>query len=289
MTRILFLVICLVIQSFSTSNSVELECAYEKVNYEESIFYRCENKNTLNLISRKRTLIDKLTGTHEDDMTDDNVVDFYSDTKNIQYFPQGLSKIFKNLKRVIINSNGIRDLSQSDLKDYPKLEVLILDNNLIEVLHDDLFKYNPDLTWISMESNFITQIYPRVFDGLNKLDNLELTSNYCINMKASNDSTAIQNIIRVAKVECSNAEFLEIEEEIKKLEDNVHNLNDNNVLEFNVKCQKLYLKLDNFAIADSVYLNTRLGKVQTVVDVFISEFYKDMFHKIANLEKKIVT
>lgn len=255
--------------------------------YEGSIFYRCENSNFLNIISRKRTLIDRHTGTHDDDMNDDNVVFFYSDSKNVQYFPQGLNKIFKNLKRIIVNSNGLKDLVQSDLKAYPNLRDLILDNNLIEVLHDDLFQYNTNLEGISMENNFIIQIFPRVFEGLTKLENLELTSNFCINMKANNDTTAVQNVIKEAIVHCSNAEFLEMDGELAKFEENVHNLNSSNILAFNVNFQKLFLKLDNYVIADSVNLNTRLQKIQYYVDVALAEFYHDLFKKVESLEKRI--
>jgi len=220
-------------------------------------------------------------------LTDDNVDTFISENKNIQYFPQGLSKIFKNLKRIAIYINGLKEIIQSDLKGYPKLEVLVLDNNAIEVLDDGLFQYNPNLKFISMENNFIIQIYPKVFDGLNNLETLDLTSNFCINMKAKNDSTAVKSIIEEAKVQCSNPEFIDVDMEIRKFEESVQDLDANNVLEFNVNYQKLYLRLDNYIIADSVYLNAKLGKIQAYLDVAMAEFYQVMFQKIEDIEKQI--
>ena len=220
-------------------------------------------------------------------MTDDDVVDFYSDNKNIQYFPQGLTKHFKNLNRIIINSNGLKDLTQSDLKYYPKLKTLVLDNNLIEVLHDDLFLYNPELSWISMEANFIIQIFPKAFEGLNMLHTLELNSNFCINRKVEDNSTAVKNFIDEVIVKCSNPEFLEIDGELRKLEKNIQNLNYSNALEMNTKYQKLYFKLDHYDITDSTHLNLRMRDVQSYIDIALSEFYQVLFQKIENLEKRL--
>jgi hypothetical protein len=204
---------------FGSSQSTSFECEYKNSGWStfDKIYY-CDIQNTVNITSLDEAQIHDISGTHEDGYNNDNVVAFTIQKVQIHYFPRGLNKIFKNLKGIQIAGVGLKEIHQSDLKDFPNLINLILYNNNLEILEENLFEFNPNLHYIFLYSNKISHIDRKVFHKLTKLKILYLTSNTCINMYAYSNPTALQNIIKTAKAQCVNTDYSNLEQKVKNLE-----------------------------------------------------------------------
>ncbi|XP_070501646.1 myosin-9-like [Chironomus tepperi] len=220
MFKIIILLLCMTLALPGSSQSASLECKYYS-SYWSSLgtIYRCEVQNSVTISSPDAAQIDSVTGTHLAGYNNDNVELFYVyGIGQIHFFPRGLNKIFKNLKGIQIYSTGIKEIHQSDLKYFPNLKFLSLSANSLEILEKDLFEFNPDLEVIYSNSNKISHIDPNVFDKLTKLKTLYLRSNPCIDIYADNNSTAVQNVIKTAKKQSTNSDYLNLEQKVKNLE-----------------------------------------------------------------------
>ncbi|XP_070501521.1 toll-like receptor Tollo [Chironomus tepperi] len=220
MFKIIILLLCMTLALPGSSQSASIHCQY-KSDYWSYLgtVYRCEVKNSVRITSLDAAQINSVTGTHLAGYNNDNVEAFYVRSKGqIHYFPCGLNKIFKNLKGIYIGSTGLKEIHQKDLKYFPNLKYLALSANSLEILEKDLFEFNPDLEVIYLYFNKITHIDPNVFDKLTNLKTLYLTSNVCINIYASNNSTAVQNVIKTAKNQCINSDYSNLEQKVKNFE-----------------------------------------------------------------------
>lgn len=164
--------------------------------------YACRIQNTISITSPEEAVITSISGEHINGRTNDDVHGVYFYGKIVHYFAQGLEKFFKNLKLIIIGYGGMRQLTQKDLINYPNIEILALYYNEIEVLDEGIFENTPRLAFINLDNNKIAKVHPEVFDNLNDLRSLFLSYNVCINMKADNNVTAVQNIIQTVRSYC---------------------------------------------------------------------------------------
>jgi len=175
-------------------------------------------RNSLDITSFDAAQVDSISGTHQAGFNDDNVNAFrIHEIGQLHYFPRGLNKFFKNLQGLAINYSGLKEIHQRDLKDFPKLELLYLFGNNLEILEENLFEFNPNLEIISLRYNKITHIDPNVFSKQNKLHSLNFESNKCIESYATNPSE-VQTIIRIANYRCTNENYSNLEQKVKKLE-----------------------------------------------------------------------
>lgn len=124
--------------------------------------------------------------------------------ETVHYFPQGLEKIFKNLRAIWIEYSHLKHIHQSDLRELKNIVFLNLQSNDIEVLEQGLFDFNTKLKYINLHNNKISKIHPNVFDNLSQLITLFLTSNNCINKFASGSTDHIQEFVKEIKKECPN-------------------------------------------------------------------------------------
>jgi len=205
---------------FGSSQSSSFQCEYNNADW--SIFgkvYWCNVQNAVNITTLDAAQIDSITGTHLAGYNNDNVeaIQVYN-RGQIHYFPRGVNNFFKNLKGIRIESSGLKELHQSDLKGYPKLMVLWLYGNNLEILEENLFEFNPNLEFISLNTNKISHIEPNVFAKLTKLKYLYLDSNPCINMYAINNPTEVQNVITTARAQCINSDYSNLEKKVKNLQ-----------------------------------------------------------------------
>jgi Leucine-rich repeat (LRR) protein len=115
--------------------------------------------------------------------------------------PRGLIDVFPNLIVIHISTAGMKEIHQSDLKQFPRLRFLNLFDNAITIIEQDLFKFNTELELIQLGFNKITQIHPTVFDHLSQLSRLWLWSNECVNVEAYNRS-AVESLIKRVKQKC---------------------------------------------------------------------------------------
>jgi len=215
---------------FGSTQSASFQCQYSTNSWGYfSTIYRCDVQNAVNITTLDAAQVDSITGTHLPGYIHDNVEAFSVYQGQIHYFPRGLNQFFTNLKGILIYNTGLKEIHQSDLKDFPKLTSLYLYRNNLEILEDHLFEFNPDLEEIYLYFNKITHIDSNVFAKLTKLKTLYLNSNTCINMGASNNPTVLQNVITTARAQCINSEYSNLELKLKNLEIDSKNLNSENL------------------------------------------------------------
>jgi len=104
--------------------STTLECFYEYAYvFNEDTKYFCDVENNLNINSSESAIITKATGSQNDSKNNDDVLGFNAHRINIEFFPQGLEKFFKNLIEIYIIYGPIRKIHPRDLKGFSKLEI----------------------------------------------------------------------------------------------------------------------------------------------------------------------
>ena len=137
--------------------SVELDCNYDNLIYPPfGSFYCCKIQNNLNITSRFLSTISLIKGTHNAGKSNDDVMSITADRKNIQYFPNGMKKVFKNIKAITILYSRLKKITQEDLMQFKELVILNLIGNDVEVLEEDIFTFNKNLSQIYLNDNKLT-------------------------------------------------------------------------------------------------------------------------------------
>jgi len=145
------------------------------------------------------------------------VTGIYAYGQTIQIFPNGLNNFLKNLKAIWIFNCQLKEIHQSDLKVFPNLVYFDLYRNGIEVIEEGLFDFNLNLQLIGIQESKIIHIDPNVFDHLTKLSNFWFYSVPCVDQTISNSTDKVQEVIKIVKSNCSNSEFLSLDNQIKNL------------------------------------------------------------------------
>jgi len=222
--------VCMSLALFSSTQSASFYCKY-KNDYWDSTFgtiYYCDVQNDVNITSLDAAQVDSISGEHLDGYNNDNVEAFHiSGRGKIHYFPRGLNKFFKNLTAIQIADTGLKEIHQSDLKDFTELKGLYLQANDLEILEENLFKFNLNLDYIYLNLNKITHIDPNVFVKLTKLNSLNLILNTCIDMAADEKVAEVQNIINAAQAQCTNSGYSNLEQKVRNLEVESENFKEN--------------------------------------------------------------
>ena len=135
-------------------------------------------------------------------MTNNNVTSFYAYNQNIQIFPFGLEKMFKNLFEFTIRNGSLRRITQQNLFPFHNLTYLCLERNLIEVIPARLFQFNNNLKSIDLSHNPIFTINSHVFDHLSKLTTLRLKNNLCIDESVHDSRLKVRRLIRSVNIKC---------------------------------------------------------------------------------------
>lgn len=209
------------------SESVLIDCVYE---VEQPFGYKCAVQNAYLITSKDDRIATEIRGLHLYGKNRDDVKFFSSYEKKVNYFPRGLTKLFKNVEKVKIYGANLKEITKDDLEQFgEKLKALWLYNNKIAVIEGDLFVFNKNLEEIHLGTNRIIHVEDGAFGGLEKLLELHLQSNPC----TSGDDWADQRhkmnaVIRRVNDKCKdpsysflegkNAEIKRLNEEITKLE-----------------------------------------------------------------------
>lgn len=108
-------------------------------------------------------------GQHWFDKSHFDVHDVQFSDCTVSKVPQGLTRIFPNLKVLCINNSKLKKLSRNDLFEYRNLETFFFEQNDLEFLPGDLFQGFPNIEWISFFGNQLEIIEYNILDGLTKL------------------------------------------------------------------------------------------------------------------------
>lgn len=127
------------------------------------------------IISEKSTL--EIIGKHLESKSHQDVESISFNYCTLTKVPQGLIKIFPNLKNIFIFKSKLPFIQRDDLKEYSKLIKLSFKENEIEYLAGDLFADMKNLEWISFEFNKLKLVEPKLLDGLEKLKFVNFRNN----------------------------------------------------------------------------------------------------------------
>lgn len=137
---------------------------------------------------------------HNQGYTDDNVTGIHVIDCKFNFFPTGFEKFYQNLLGLSIENCKLMEISQMDLKGFPKLQHLWIKQNLVKVIEMDLFKFNPDMIYVNFNQNSRKEIDGNVFDNLKNLKHVHLLANECFKMSTQDSSLA--DIIAVIRSKC---------------------------------------------------------------------------------------
>lgn len=159
----------------------EVPCAFVKYDWwpnNNSEFYTCKVTET-RIVCRE---ISKFIGEHEAEKSDDDVIAVRFDKCKMTDVPQGIMKIFKNLKILLIYGAEITKLAKEDFEEFTQITQLWFANSSIEYLPGNLFDHMPLLEMIEFSNCDISFIDPHIFNRLANLKVVKLKNNRHINV-----------------------------------------------------------------------------------------------------------
>lgn len=215
---------------------MEIFCEYSYDPCEaRRVFYTC----FVNEQNIPEDAVLKFTGQHNYGNTNNDVAEVNFSNCNVTKVPQGLTRIFPNMKSLSICGSNLKDLKKIDLIEYKNLEFFGFANNCIEILPGDLFEGFVYLSEISFVGNKLRVIVPNILDGLNNLKLVDFSNNPNYTKLYSEDPETLGNgTLQNVKAElrekyCNNSEIVinanqKYEDEIRALKIAVQNLTQEN-------------------------------------------------------------
>jgi hypothetical protein len=116
-------------------------------------------------------------GTHIEGKTNEDVTSINFKNCVIKKVPQGLTKIFPNLRTLKIFGCGLSEICKADLAEYKKLIEIRMRGNKLQYLPGDLFEGFENLKAISFGRNELKVVEPNLLDGLLKLEAIDFMEN----------------------------------------------------------------------------------------------------------------
>ncbi|CAG9811056.1 unnamed protein product [Chironomus riparius] len=218
MSKFSFLIAFLIITFCDSNQSTNIECSYTTGGFliSKAIYY-CAVKRNPNILTPESAQNCTVSGAHVSSNTNDDVHGIYAASKTMNYFPRGLEKSFKNLRRIYIDHCGMAELHQADLKPFTQLShIYIVD--IIEVVEEGLFEFNPNLEWVGFSGADLIHIDSNVFDHLTKLVTFWLSNVPCVKKHISDSYEMTKEAIQLVKNQCTNSEFQELKNKLRNLE-----------------------------------------------------------------------
>ncbi|XP_035740197.1 protein artichoke-like [Vespa mandarinia] len=231
-----------------------------------SIRWPVSHQNSYNQFNRK-SAFPKLKHL---DLSNNNLYQFYNYYDNSILFNQNITHLnlsnnyltnvdlryFSNLIELRLDNNNIEGINKYCYNIYvcidemPRLKYFSISNNKINSLDQFIFKNTPELVTLNLSNNQLAHILPKVFYGLDLLENLYLDHNELSSINSlsrlSNLSVLYvshNNIREIGSEDISNARIL------KKLyldHNKIENIHKNTFSELE-SLEELYLESNNLA------------------------------------------
>lgn len=141
-----------------------------------------------------------------------NVTMFSMLSQTVFYVPLGIETFFPDLQGMEIANSKLKSIKQADLKPFGKLKELWMYGNGLETLDGDLFEFNPELLFINIDNNILKTIGGNIFDGLKKVERINLLNDFCIN-KSAVSRCEVFELIAEMQEKCETEEEKLIREE----------------------------------------------------------------------------
>ncbi|CAG9811624.1 unnamed protein product [Chironomus riparius] len=208
-----YLIFSLIIDKAIATSSfgITLNCSYRTSSIPWPVLgeiYECYIERDLFITHAKMPISDAV-GEHKSWKNAEKVVGFYARSAEVHYFPNGLEKIFPNLRLIAIAMSNLREVRQQNLIPFDQLQYLCLFDNEIETIEKHLFAYNLMLEAIDLRENRIVRINVNVFDYLINLRILYLSDSFngsCVSEDAA-DRASVVRLINGVKNECNDRAF----------------------------------------------------------------------------------
>jgi Leucine-rich repeat (LRR) protein len=152
---------------------MEIKCEFDMCTSRDVQYYRCSVTNQQ--ISENCEL--KFIGQHQEEKTNEDVTYVSFNSCTATKVPQGITKIFPNLKVLHIYNSNLKNISKNDLVEFKNLKMCWCTNNKIEFLPRGLFEGFENLESITFHRNNLKVISPNILDGLEKLKLVNLKGN----------------------------------------------------------------------------------------------------------------
>lgn len=105
--------------------------------------------------------------------------------QSINFMPREFDHFFPNIAGLEIANSNLKVIRKRDLSPFSLLQTIIMHGNRLESLDLDAFEGNPQLSYIDLANNDFKHLDPRTFESLIMLKDLDLSSNRCINTRAT--------------------------------------------------------------------------------------------------------
>lgn len=137
------------------------------------------------IIEDKNSKLPEINAHHEEGKSDDDVEHIFIECSTMHYIPENLSTrfSFSNTTQLVIDSVGLKELTQRDLKGFPHLISINIADNDLESLPSDLFVNSRMLKRILFGTNKIKHIGKHLLAPL-KIEDIvifDLAENVLIN------------------------------------------------------------------------------------------------------------
>lgn len=129
--------------------------------------------------------VTEIKGSHVFDYNNDLVAALSINDQSINFMPREFDRFFPNIAGLEIANSNLKVIRKRDLSPFSLLQTILMHGNRLESLDLDVFEGNPQLSYIYMANNDFKHLDPRTFESLTMLKDLDLSSNRCINIRAT--------------------------------------------------------------------------------------------------------
>ncbi|KAL7013481.1 hypothetical protein ACKWTF_015417 [Chironomus riparius] len=242
---IYLLTVIIILPDFECIEFITAECDYDFYNNNVlGQLYYCEVVNQLEITSNDLNMMNASNGKHKDGQSNNDVTFLFTSNKIVHFFPEGLGEIFKNLKLISFDNCHMKELNEDDLKPFPNLYDLSLYSNDIDVLKGNIFSNNLNLAIVDFRFNKLVHIGENTFKSLTKLTYLFFKGNPCTTIDVENNSTAVNEMLKHARLNCTVKDVLGLNE----LENEFNLLKPGHNFEFKFKLGKFKENFNNLTI-----------------------------------------
>lgn len=138
-------------------------------------------------IRKENIEVESITGSHENDKTNEDVRLLQFTSGSLVYLPKGIGKFFKNVQSLQVNDNlGTKLITRSNFENMTQLVELYFFDNQIELLNEDSFWDLPNLEIFQLQNNKIKEINDTLFDRNEKLWSVNIKSNKMLEILPKN-------------------------------------------------------------------------------------------------------
>lgn len=189
----------ILIATLATIEGITIQCRFSvtNANYISGLVYYCD---AFILNPHNPTVIDYVTGIHEDGKTDANVEVLSLQSRDLKFFPENLADIFPNLRSMNFINSNIASLTAENLRPFPELLTLYIWSNKLVSLDGDLFSHNLKLRRIDFDNNLLQHVGYNLLTYLTWLEVADFSNNPCIDVYAR--STEIRSLNALLPVRC---------------------------------------------------------------------------------------